>query len=105
MTDRCGRSRFEAVGTSLARLRRFRPDPLTLDRTLATLLTVGAELQVWLGGSAGDHRVAAALVAPAGTASVAVRRRYPTPVGMGVPVLTAFQLALWGDPQIAPTAV
>ena len=48
------------MGTSLARLRRFRPDPLTLDRTLAALLTVGAELQVWLGGSADHHQVAAA---------------------------------------------
>jgi signal transduction histidine kinase len=93
------------VGTRFARLRRFRPDPLTLDRTLAALLTVGAELQVWLGGSAGHHRVAAALVAPAVTASVAVRRRYPTLVGIGVPVLTAFELALWGDPQIIANAV
>jgi len=93
------------VGTRLARLRRFRPDPLTRDRTLATLLTVGAELQVWLGGGAGHHRLAAALVAPAVTASVALRRRYPTLVGIGVPVLTAFELALWGDPQIVANAV
>ena len=68
------------MGTSLARLRRLRPDPLTLDRTLAALLTVVAELQVWLGGSAGHHRVAAALIAAAVTASVAVRRR-PVIVG------------------------
>ena len=93
------------MGTRLARLRRFRPDPLTLDRTFATLLTVGAELQVWLGGSAGHHRVAAALVAPAVTVSVALRRRYPTFVGIGVPMLTAFELSLWGDPQIVANAV
>ena len=31
------------MGARLARLRRFRPDPLTLDRTLAAVLTVGAE--------------------------------------------------------------
>ena len=93
------------MGARLARLRRFRPDPLTLDRRLAAVLTVGAELQVWLAGSAGQHRVAAALVAPALTASVAVRRRYPTLVGIGVPALTAFELALWGDPQIVANAV
>jgi len=93
------------MGARLARLRRFRPDPLKLDRTLAAVLTVVAELQVWLGGSAGHHRVAAALVAPAVTATVAVRRRYPTFVGIGVPVLTAFELALWGDPQIVANAV
>jgi signal transduction histidine kinase len=93
------------MGARLARLRRLRPDPLKLDRTLAAVLTVVAELQVWLGGSAGHHRVAAALVAPAVTASIAVRRRYPTFVGIGVPVLTAFELALWGDPQIVAKAV
>ncbi|HET8892757.1 MAG TPA: sensor histidine kinase [Gaiellaceae bacterium] len=91
--------------TSLARLRRFRPDPLRLDRTLAALLTVGAELQVWLGGGAGHHQLAGALVAPAVTMSVALRRHYPTLVGIGVPVLTAFELALWGDPQIVANAV
>jgi signal transduction histidine kinase len=88
-----------------SRLRRLRPDPLTLDRTLAGLLMVAAELQVWLGGSAGHHRIAAALVAPVVTGSVAVRRRYPTIVGMGVPMLTAFFLAFWGDPQIIANAV
>src|SRR5947199_83291 len=64
-----------------------------------------AQLQVWLGGSAGHHRVAAALVALAVTASVAVRRRYPTLAGIGVPVLTALELAVWGDPQIVANAV
>jgi signal transduction histidine kinase len=96
---------LEPVRQALVLLRRSRPDPLTLDRTLAALLTVGAELQVWLGGSAGHHPVAAALVAPAVTASVAVRRRYPTLVGIGVSALTAFELAVWGDPQIVAAAV
>jgi len=93
------------VRTGLARLSRFRPDPLTLDRTLAALLTVGAELQVWLAGSADHHRVVAALVAPPITASIAVRRRYPTLVAVGVSALTAFELAFWGDPQIVADAV
>jgi len=93
------------VRTVLGRLRGFRPDPLTLDRALAALLMIVAQLQVWLGGSVGHHRVAAALVAAAVTASVAVRRRYPTLVGIGVPVLTAFELAFWGDPQIVADAV
>jgi signal transduction histidine kinase len=93
------------VRTGLARLSRIRHDPLTLDRTLAALFTVGAELQVWLGGSADHHRVVAALVAPAITASIAVRRRYPTLVAVGVSALTAFELAFWGDPQIVADAV
>jgi signal transduction histidine kinase len=93
------------VSARLARLRHPRPDPLRLDQTLAVLLTAGAELQVWLGGSAGHHRVGVALVALVLTASVAVRRRYPTLVGIGVSVLMAFELAVWGDPQIVADAV
>jgi signal transduction histidine kinase len=93
------------VHPRLSRLRRFRLDPLTLDRPLAALLTVGAQLEIWLGSDAGHHRLAAALIAPAVTASLAVRRRYPTLVGTAVPVLMTFELALWGDPQIIAAAV
>lgn len=82
----------------LSRLRRLRPDLVWLDRLLAALLTVGAELAIWLGSDAAHHRLGAALVAPAIMASIAVRRRYPTLVGTAVPVLGAFDHALW-NPQ------
>ncbi len=41
---------LEVVDMRLARLRRLWPDPRTLDRVLAVLFTVGAQLEIWLGG-------------------------------------------------------
>ncbi len=64
------------------------------------MLTMAAQLEVWLGTSAGSDRVVAAVVAFIATASVAVRRRYPTLVGIVVPMLYALELGFWGDPQI-----
>ena len=82
----------------LSRLRRFRLDPVKVDWTLAALLSVGAQLAIWLGSDAAHHRLGAALVAPAITAAIAVRRRYPTLVGTAVPLVAAFDHDLW-DPQ------
>jgi signal transduction histidine kinase len=84
------------VHTWFSRLRHFRPDPVTVDRTLAALLTVGTELAIWLGSDAAHHRLWAALIAPAIMGLIAVRRRYPTLVGTAVSVLAASEFALWG---------
>ncbi len=86
-------------------LLRSRPDPLIVDLSLAALLTVAAQLEVWLGSGAGPHRVVAAFVALIATASVAVRRRYPTLVGSVVPMLYSLELAFWSDPQIIAASV
>jgi hypothetical protein len=40
---------LQVVHTWFSRLRHFRPDPVTVDWTLAALLTVGTELAIWLG--------------------------------------------------------
>jgi signal transduction histidine kinase len=64
-------------------------DPRFADATLAALLTIGALLDVWLGGDGGRHRLGAALLASATIAPVAVRRRYPTLIGAGLPALAA----------------
>ena len=82
----------------LSRLRPFRLDPVKVDWALATLLSVGAQLAIWLGSDAAHHRLGAALVAPAITAPIAVRRRYPALVGTAVPLVAAFDHDLW-DPQ------
>ena len=84
--------------TRLSSLRGFRPDPVRLDRVLAALLTLGAELAIWVGSDAAHHRLAAALVAPAITAPIAVRRRHPLLVGTVVPVLSVLDHELW-SPQ------
>src|SRR5438093_4284391 len=53
---------LDIVRTHLAAVR-SRLDPLTVDRVLAALLTVAAQLEVWLGSGASHDRVAAALIA------------------------------------------
>jgi signal transduction histidine kinase len=105
MTGRWPPSTVGFVRARLARLRRFRPDPLRLDRTLAALLTVGAELEVWLGSGAAHERLVAAVIAPAVTAPVAIRRLYPTTVGVVAVALMATELSFWGDPQVISNAV
>ena len=87
------------------RLRRLHPDVLSFDRALAVLLTVLAQLEIWLGSGAAHHQTVTAVVAGVVTASVAVRRRYPTLVGAVVPVFAAVNFALWGGPQVIEYAI
>ncbi len=84
--------------TRLTRLRHFRLDPEQVDWALAALLTVGAQLAIWLGTDAAHNQLGAALVALTITAPIAVRRRYPTLVGTGVPLVAALDHRLW-NPQ------
>ena len=98
MTGSVVGSTVSVVHTWLPRLRRFWPSPSTVDWVLAALLTVGAELWIWVGNDAAGHRLWAALAAPAIMAPIAVRRLYPTVVGTGVPVVEAIDHAFW-NPQ------
>jgi signal transduction histidine kinase len=91
---------LQVVRTRMSSLLRVRPDPVLLDRALAALLTVGAQLEIWLSSEVTHHQLQFALVAPLITAPIAVRRRYPTLVGTAVPVLGAIQYAIGRDPQI-----
>jgi signal transduction histidine kinase len=88
------------VPTRLAAFLRSRLDPVTVDRALASVLTLGTQLAVWLGDDAAANRVAGAVMALGITAPIAVRRRYPALVGTGVPVLSTVDHALW-DAQSA----
>jgi signal transduction histidine kinase len=89
------------VHAPLARLRSVRLDPLKVDWALAALLTLGAQLAIWRGGDATHHRLGAAVVALTITAPIAVRRRYPTLVGAGVPLLAALDHDLWDAQSVA----
>jgi signal transduction histidine kinase len=72
----------------------------------AAVLTVVAQLEVWLGNGNVDHnRVAASLVALLSTSSIAFRRRWPLQVGVAVAWAYAIQLAVWGDPQIIAASI
>jgi signal transduction histidine kinase len=82
----------------MSRLARMRPSPMHVDAALATLLTCGALLEIWLGGEGGDRRLAATLMAFCTIAPIGVRRRWPTLVGASVPVLAALDHQFF-DPQ------
>jgi signal transduction histidine kinase len=89
----------------LSRLSRFRLDPLTVDRVVAVVFTILAQLEIWLGSSAGNHQLGAALITPAMTGAIAVRRRYPLLVGVAVPVVETVEFAFWAGPNILSQAV
>jgi signal transduction histidine kinase len=74
---------------------------------LAIVLTVTAQLEVWLGnGNGADHnRVVAALVSLLATSGVALRRRWPFEVGVAVSWAFSLQLAFFGDPQIISASI
>jgi signal transduction histidine kinase len=96
---------FRAVQTLLSRLSRLRVDPLTVDRVAAVVFTIVAQLEIWLGSSAGQHQLGAALITPVMTASIAFRRRYPMLVGVAVPVVESVEFAFWAGPNILSQAV
>jgi signal transduction histidine kinase len=80
------------------RLSRWRISARTVDWIVAVLLTVGAELWIWIGDDATGHRIWAAAAAPAIMLPIGVRRLYPASVGTGVPVLLAITHTYW-NPQ------
>lgn len=79
--------------------------PLQVDRLLAASLLVGVELQLWLGAGSDRERTIAAVVGGVVTASVAVRRRFPLAVGLGVQGLLALDAAAWGHLPAGPVTV
>jgi signal transduction histidine kinase len=66
---------------------RWRLDPVRLDVVLAGVLVVVGEIQVLFGGAHGWALVSEMAVTAAVTGSVAIRRRYPAAVGIGVQAL------------------
>jgi signal transduction histidine kinase len=73
---------------------RLRLEAPTVDLLAALVLTIGVELQVWLGGGTVRHRAVAGLVAGLVTGSLAVRRRWPAVVGIGVQGMLAVAVAV-----------
>jgi signal transduction histidine kinase len=86
-------------------LPRVRIDPIKLDYALAAVTTIVAQLEIWIGHEVHSHRLWGAVVVNVPTLSIAVRRRYPTLVGVGVPVFAASQHALARDPQIVASPI
>jgi hypothetical protein len=78
--------------------------PVTVDRALAAVLLL-AELEVWLTGDAGGHRLLAAVVAPVLTACLALRREYPLLAGIVGHTAAASQFAITPNIQVIATSV
>jgi signal transduction histidine kinase len=82
-----------------------RPDPVLVDRVLAVVLTVVAQLEVWIGTEVPHHKVVGALMASVYTVSIAFRRRYPFLVGTGIGIYAAGVHASGIDPQIVAVPI
>jgi signal transduction histidine kinase len=91
---------LQGVHQLLTRVRRIRTDPLRLDRALALVLTVGAELEIWFGSGVSDHRLGVAVITPFLTVPIAFRRIYPMLVGTLVPMIAAIEFAVWRGPNL-----
>jgi len=91
---------FEPVRQALVLLRRSWPDPQELDWLVAALLTLGLELEDWLGSGASHERLPAALLGAIVTAAVALRRRYPASVGLTAGLVAVVISAVWGPPSL-----
>jgi signal transduction histidine kinase len=71
------------------RLRQLRLAPGRVDQAIAVALTLLTQASIWFGVDGERHRALAALTAATLTAPVAVRRRWPAPVGTWVPAMSA----------------
>jgi len=79
---------------------RLRLDLEKLDIAVAIVLTLGLELETWLGGNAQGHRVALTIGGPLVTAAVAFRRRYPTAVGVWAGVWGSVMQSWWPSAEL-----
>jgi signal transduction histidine kinase len=100
MTERPRRSTLTRMRTRLTGLRRVRLNRLQIDWLLAGALTLGLELETWVGGGAFRERLASALLGATVTAAVAVRRLYPASVGLIAGFVAALLSAVWGPPSL-----
>jgi signal transduction histidine kinase len=74
-----------------------------LDEVLAAALVVGVQLQVWLSGQPVSDKPSEAVVGGVVAASVAVRRRFPALVGIGVQALMVLEIRVAHMPAGAVT--
>jgi signal transduction histidine kinase len=89
------------VQRHLQRLRQRWPDPVVVDRVFAAVLVVWLLLETWLGSEAAGHQVQASLIGTATAAGVAVRRRYPTAVGVAAALVGVLGAAFWPSTTVA----
>jgi predicted lysophospholipase L1 biosynthesis ABC-type transport system permease subunit len=96
---------LDRVRTGLPRLQRVLLNPLKIDWLVAAVLTLGLELEAWLGTGASSERLATALLGAVVTAAVAVRRLYPATVGLAAGFVAALIAGVWGPPSLVSWAI
>jgi signal transduction histidine kinase len=101
MTPAAGGNSLIGVDRGFAGLRGYRINLTALDSVIAALLTVVAQLGIWVGSDAAGHRLAGAAVAVCLTVPIAVRRRYPFLVGTLVASVASVDHVLWDPSSIA----
>jgi signal transduction histidine kinase len=74
--------------------------PVLVDWVLAGLATVATQLSVWVGSDGAHHQVATSALAVVITVPIAVRRRFPTWIGIAVPAISAVDHGLWNPASI-----
>ncbi len=104
MTDGSARFTVPCMQTRLRELRRL-GDPKQRDRSLAVVLLIAAQLEIWLTADAGGYRLVAALISPVVAACVAVRRSYPAVAGVVAQGVVALAFTFWGNTQILGTSI
>ena len=93
-----------AGASSVSCMNALRPRLVLVDRVLAIGLTAWLYAETWTTGSAQGHRVAVSLLWPWVTAAVALRRRFPTSVGVLAATIAIVAQAVWPS-QVTGTAI
>jgi signal transduction histidine kinase len=82
---------------------RLRLDPQRVDVLVAALLVVTAEIQLLLSDPSATRWLGEGVIFGVVNAAIAVRRRYPAVIGIGVQALQVLQEQLWpGDHLVGP---
>jgi signal transduction histidine kinase len=87
------------MSARVVRLGRVRIDAVRLDRILAAVLAVAAELEAWFGSATGTERLVVAVAGPLMAATVAFRRRYPAAAGIAAASLANVIAIVWKPPN------
>ena len=81
------------------RLGRFRIEPVRFDIVLAVVLGLLAEIEAWVGATAGRERLFLAVAGPLMASTVAIRRRYPAAAGIAAALLANVVAIGWKPPN------
>jgi len=89
----------------IRRFARLRRDPVAFDRSLAAVLLLLGEIQIWLGDPAPHEPRAMAVATLPMYAALAFRRRYPAGAGIAAMALVSVGFGVWGGIEVIPYSI